>query len=63
MPETITRAACAQCEQLLPADPDEIARWKHADLVLSGDLDVAMLLCPDCQEEGRDMAYDEGGAD
>ena len=63
MPDTVARAACSQCGRALPSDAEEVARWKHADLVLSGDLAEDMLLCPECREEARELAYDEGGGE
>jgi hypothetical protein len=57
---------CSQCGRSAPADPDELSRWKHGDLVLAGQLDEAaatMLLCPACVEEDEARDYDEGGGD
>ena len=54
---------CYQCGRKLPPGTAEAARWQHADLVRSGELDEAMLLCPECREEDREMAYDEGGGE
>ncbi len=61
MSETDTVLACYQCGRMLPPDTAEQARWKHVDMVLSGELDEAMLLCPECREEDRELTYDEGG--
>lgn len=59
----VAKAACSQCGRAFPRDGAEAAGWKHVDLVLSGELDEAMLLCPECREEDRELAYDEGGAE
>ena len=43
-----------------------LQRWKHSELVLAGEVDdatAAMLLCPECDAELRDVTYDEGGGD
>ena len=58
-----TALTCYQCGRKLPPGTAEAARWQHADLVRSGELDEAMLLCPECREEDREMAYDEGGGE
>jgi hypothetical protein len=63
MPDVTAEAVCSQCGRALPPDQAEAASWKHADLVLAGELDEALLLCPECREEHRDLAYDEGGAE
>ncbi len=63
MSRTDTTLTCYQCGRELPADAAEAARWKDADLVRSGELDEAMLLCPECRDEERELAYDEGGAE
>jgi hypothetical protein len=63
MPDVVAQAACSQCGRALPIDRMEVASWKHADLVLTGELDETLLLCPECREEDRELAYDEGGAE
>jgi hypothetical protein len=63
MRQTIADAVCSQCGRSVPSAAAEVEGWKHAKLVLGGDLDEAMLLCPECREEHRDLAYDEGGAE
>ena len=59
--------ACSQCGRAAPVDdPDELARWRHGRLLLAGELDemtATMLLCPECLEEERAGAYEEGGSD
>jgi len=63
MPRTIADAVCSQCGRSVPSAAADRARWKHVELVLAGELDEAMLLCPECCEEHRELAYDEGGAE
>jgi len=63
MSRTDTALTCYQCGRKLPPDAAEAERWKHVDLVRSGELDEAMLLCPECRDEEREMTYDEGGAE
>jgi hypothetical protein len=63
MTRTDAALTCYQCGRELPADAAEAARWKDADLVRSGELDEAMLVCPECRDEDREMTYDEGGAE
>jgi len=62
MSRTDIALTCYQCGRKLPPDAAETARWKHVDLVLSGELDEAMLLCPECREDDRET-YDEGGGE
>ena len=55
---------CSRCERPVPHDRSELERWKHGELVLAGQVDdatAAMLLCPECDAELRDVTYDEGG--
>jgi hypothetical protein len=57
--------SCAQCGRALPADPIELARWKHGNLAAAGELDetsAALLLCPDCVEEDILGQYEQGEA-
>ena len=60
----VTTATCSQCGRKAPAEPDELARWRHGDLALAGELDevsAGLLLCPDCLLEGEAKDYEEGG--
>lgn len=45
------------------ADAAEAALWQHAEPVRAGELDEAILLCPECREEEREQTYDEGGGE
>ncbi len=53
---------CAQCGREAPLEADELARWRHGDLVLAGGLDdvtAGMVVCPDCDADDlRD--FDQG---
>src|SRR5262245_57079435 len=56
---------CAQCGRPLPSDAAELARWKNGTLAAAGELDettAAMLLCPECADEERVGAFEEGEA-
>ena len=55
-----TSVACSQCGREAPADPDELAAWRHGKLALEGDVGEGLLLCPDCDAEDREQAF-EGG--
>ncbi len=55
-------AECAQCGRSVPDRAEELAGWRHGDLVLEGELDdvtAGMVVCPDCDaDELRD--FDQG---
>ena len=55
-------AQCAQCGREVAVGAEELARWRHGDLVLEGDLDdvtAGMVVCPDCDADDlRD--FDQG---
>jgi len=58
-------AECAQCGREAPAEPDELARWRHGELALQGELDdvtAAMVLCPDCDADNLSGETDAGEA-
>jgi len=58
-----TALRCAQCEREAPADPAEVARWRHGELALAGELDdvtAGLVLCPDCDAEHRAGEFDSG---
>jgi hypothetical protein len=62
----IDLATCSQCGQEAPSEAEQLAGWRHGDLVLRGELDEAtagLVLCPDCWEEDRAGAFDAGGQD
>ncbi len=56
---------CAQCGREVPLEAEELARWRHGDLVLAGDLDdvtAGMVVCPDCDADDlRDFDQGEPG--
>jgi len=54
---------CAQCGQEAPAEPAELETWRHADLVLSDELDdvtASLVLCPECDAEDRQGEFEAG---
>jgi len=54
---------CSQCGRPAPSGSDELASWKHGELMLAGQLDdvtAPMLLCPECAEEDRAGEYEAG---
>jgi hypothetical protein len=56
-----TRVVCSQCGREAPAEPEELARWRHGELVLEeGEVGEGLLLCPDCDAEDRERAFEEG---
>jgi hypothetical protein len=58
---TIMRGiVCSQCGREAPADPGELAAWRHGELALEGDVGEGLLLCPDCDAEHRDGEFEEG---
>jgi len=62
----VTTLTCSQCGRDAPEDAGELGRWRHGELVLSGEVDdvtAAMLLCPDCMTEDLERAYEEGGSE
>ena len=64
--EVLLGAECSQCGSLLPADREARAHWRHAELASHVGLDelaAAMILCPECDQEDRERAYDEGAGD
>jgi len=59
-------ARCSRCGREAPRDPAEARRWRHGDLIEAGEVDevtAGLLLCPDCLEEDREHAYEEGAGD
>ena len=62
MRRTLSELTCSRCERPLPTDRADVELWKNSELVLTGELDdltTAMLLCPECDAELRDVTYDE----
>jgi len=57
---------CSQCGREAPGEPEEALRWRHGELLVAGEVDevsAGLLLCPDCIEEDRERAYEEGAGD
>jgi len=55
-----TEVECAHCGRPAPAGTEELAAWRHGELALEGFVDEGLLLCPDCDAEDREHAYEEG---
>ena len=58
-----TALVCSRCARAVPSDPDELATWRHGELVLEGDVGEGLLLCPDCDAEDREREFDEGAGE
>ncbi|HXF98914.1 MAG TPA: hypothetical protein VNJ46_09915 [Gaiellaceae bacterium] len=58
-----TVLVCSQCGREAPAEPAELRRWRHGELVLEGELGEGLLLCPDCDAEDRLREFEEGAGD
>jgi hypothetical protein len=57
---------CSQCGREAPHDSEEVGRWRHGELVVSGELDevtAGLLLCPTCWAEDLEGEFDAGGED
>jgi hypothetical protein len=62
----IELVTCSQCGREASVASPELARWRHGDLALSGDLDdvtAGVLLCPACWAEDLEGQFDAGGED
>jgi hypothetical protein len=58
-----TRLECSQCGREAPEDPQELAKWRYGELVLEErEIGDGLLLCPDCDAEDREGAFEEGEA-
>ena len=55
-----TRVVCSQCGREAPPDRAELVLWRHGELALEGDAGEGLLLCPDCDAEDRERAFEEG---
>lgn len=55
-----TQMACSQCGRDAPSDREELATWRHGDIALDGEIGEGLLLCPDCDDEHRERAFEEG---
>jgi hypothetical protein len=51
---------CSHCGRAAPVDPDELASWRHGEMALEEELGEGLLLCPDCDAEDRERAFEEG---
>jgi hypothetical protein len=58
-----TGVVCSRCGRDVPSDPDELLTWRHGELVVDGDVDEGLLLCPDCDAEDREREFDEGAGE
>ena len=41
-------------------DREELAAWRHGEVALEGEIGEGLLLCPDCDAEDRERAFEEG---
>jgi hypothetical protein len=55
-----TEVECARCGRPAPSEPAELTTWRHGELVLDGVADEGMLLCPECDADDREHAFEEG---
>ncbi len=55
-----TSVVCSQCGREAPTDPGELRAWRHGELALEGEVGEGLLLCPDCDAEDRERAFEEG---
>ena len=62
MTTTEPRLVCSQCGRDAPPDSDDLASWRHGDFALEADGEIGegLLLCPDCDDEDRERAFEEG---
>jgi hypothetical protein len=60
VPLIAAEVECAQCGRSAPDDPAELAFWRHGALALEGPVDGGLLLCPDCDGDDRERAFEEG---
>ena len=58
-----TTVVCARCGRDAPDDPDELLAWRHGELVVEDEVEEGLLVCPDCDAEHREFAFDEGTGD
>ena len=56
----MTEVECARCGRAAPSEEAELASWRHGALALEGTIEEGLLLCPDCDAEDREHAYEEG---
>ena len=60
MMTTKTQVVCSQCGREAPTDEAELRTWRHGELALEGDVGEGLLLCPDCDADDRERAFEEG---
>jgi Zn ribbon nucleic-acid-binding protein len=53
-------AECSQCGREAPFDSAELVTWRHGHLALEGEVGEGLLVCPDCDAEDRERAFEEG---
>ena len=46
---------CVECATI-----EELAAWRHGEVALEGEIGEGLLLCPDCDAEDRERAFEEG---
>jgi hypothetical protein len=51
---------CAHCGRPAPRESAELAAWRHGELALEEPVDAGLLLCPDCDGDDREHAFEEG---
>jgi hypothetical protein len=60
MVATRVQASCSRCGREAPTDAERLVRWRHGELALEGDVGEGLLLCPECDAEDRERAFEEG---
>ena len=60
MMTTTARAVCSRCDREAPTEAAELATWRHGELVLESEVGEGLLLCPDCDADDRERAFEEG---
>jgi len=55
-----TKLVCSRCGRKAPADPKELATWRHGELALEGEVGEGLLLCSDCDADDREREFEEG---
>jgi hypothetical protein len=54
---------CSRCGREAPLEAAELQSWRHGELALEGEVGEGLLVCPDCDVEDREHAFEEGGSD
>jgi hypothetical protein len=55
-----TELACSQCGRDAPSDREELTSWRHGEFALEAEIGEGLLLCPDCDAEASERAFEEG---